>query len=261
MRESRGGSAALTENPMTLNKFAFLLAVALSPCRADVMFQLNIDAEVTTGLSPISNIGIIYAGSDGITAFTSIMQASPTNSCAASSSCTISGSSEKLLPDNWLPSLYSVYTLIGFYDGGPDPGDVTGPLFNWTVNSNPKVFVLADNGVNLTGEVFEDAFDGATELQVATDVYNAYFAGHRDNVQNLVLQNTSSFPSAAFSSVNTTFGTAIGSSGTLYNFTNGAQNGSAEILISLQNTAAAVPEPSTWMLLGGALALLVLKRR
>ncbi|MGA2268558.1 MAG: hypothetical protein ABSH44_08830 [Bryobacteraceae bacterium] len=222
-----------------------------APCFANLI-EISFSGTVTTGASPISNMGFVYYGTDGTNTFLKVMQIF--TSCDASSMCSVSASAEEFLPGGWSPSLDSVYSIVGFHDGGPGPGDVSGPFFDWTVNQNPLVFIVANNSASLAGTDFNADFGSVTELGVASDIYDAFLHLHYSNVLSLLQNNTGTFPSATFSGGSYS---VVGTVGTIYDFTGGTPNGSANIQVTYQDLSAPTPEPSTAGLLAGALVLLV----
>jgi MYXO-CTERM domain-containing protein len=247
---------------MTFRRLAGLFLLAGAPCFGTVLFELNISGTIHNGTSPLSNIGMIYAGSDGTTTLSRIVQ-NLTGDCAASADCALYGSFEAPLPEGWLPTVYSVFSVVALHDGGPVEGvDTTGSLFNQTVTQNPLVSVMVDSSVNLAGVSWETAFPGISELDVSSDIFNFFLGGHQANVKALAEQNTASFAPMAFTAINTGFGSGIGASGTIYNFTNGVANGTVEANVSLVDPSnTGVPEPAAWMLAAPALAALWIRRR
>jgi hypothetical protein len=210
---------------------------------------IDFSGSITTGASPISQFEILYAGSDGTTPFQAFQPIYNTGtsdrSCPANSTCSLSGSVSGFVFSfgSWSPTAYSAYTIVGWYDGGPGPGDVSG--FN--VVSNPRVFVLAANGPSFLSTDFPTAFPGFDENHISTHILNGWtesFAAHTDGT-TFVMDNLSNLPSVSIG--------GAAAAGTVWDFTNGVSNGSASLQASFPS---GVPEPGTTALLLGGLGLL-----
>jgi hypothetical protein len=211
---------------------------------------INFSGSITTGNGPVSQFEILYAGSDGTTSFDAFQPIYNTGtsdrSCPANSTCSLGGSASGFVFSfgNWSPTAYSAYTIVGWYDGGPASGDISG--FN--VVGNPQVFVVAANGVDLSGTDFATAFPGFNENQISTHILNGWTESGQafTDGNTFVSHNLSSLPSGSVG--------GAAAAGTVWDFTTGVQNGSASVQASFDS---GVPEPGAAALVLGGLGLLV----
>ncbi len=228
---------------------AILGLILAGTCFAGIV-TINFSGSITAGTSAISQFEILYAGSDGITTFNAFQPIYNTGtsdrSCPANTTCSLSGSVSGFVfsfSGNWSPTAYSDYTIVGWYDGGPGSGDISG--FN--VVSNPRVFVL-DNGLDLSGTDFATAFPGFSENQISTHIKNGWTESGQafTDGNTFAMDNRSSLPSVSIG--------GAAAAGTVWDFTNGVQNGSASIQASFESGA---PEPGAAVMLLGGLGLLL----
>ena len=225
-----------------------------------VPLTIVFNGTVSPGSEPVSNFELLYYASDPNPVFVI-----PQNrfgfiplagSCAGNATCGLSGSMTFDVPLGWSPTT-SKYTILGYYDGGPGPGDVgtpPGPFSFAHVFSNPRVFVLTDPGF-LGGGVFESLYQPVflSETTISTHIYNGwtdpYPAAAASDAATFMSLNLADFPNVALDG---SFGL-----GTIWDYSGGLVNGSASFEAHIQSDEV-VPEPSTVVLLSGGLGLLTL---
>jgi hypothetical protein len=209
---------------------------------------LNFTGSITAGSQDLSKFELLYYGSDGtdeIRGFQPVFNAGTSNRfCAANATCSIEATITGFVAsDTWAPTTASAYTIVGWYGAGPT-------IVGFTVIDNPSVFVLTKSGIDFAGGDFVSAF-GIDENRFSTHMISWSDVTAFPDGTGFVANNAAYLPGI-------TLGGA-GSAGSLWDFSNGVQNGSASIQGAI--AGAAVPEPATTFLFLGGIAAIAVRRR
>ena len=229
------------------------LALTLAP------ITIDFSGTVSPGASPISNFELLYYGVDpsqGPFGWQATGYTSMSGTCAANSTCAVSASLTLNVPLGWSP-FTSVYTIFGYYGGGPSGADIDFVDFpNPVVISNPDVFLVTNNSFPGSSDTFDNLYH-ASELAMSTHIYNGWTdpGSYTDAVEFFTYPTFPNPPQSSYFPSVTLGGSAA--PGTIYDYSNGTANGSASIQASI---VGATPEPATVGLLAAGLLLFGCRR-
>ncbi len=217
---------------------------------AGTLINFTFSGTVSPSSADIGQMELVWTGSDG-TPPGSYGELLPLNvTCQAGDTCPISATVNLAIPNNnWTPSDYSVYAILGWYGGGPT-------VQNGQVVGSPDVFVVTNAGFAGAGGTFDQLFgvNGETEVGISNDILNSWVNSQYDAQQ--IVDYACPFPACNPAINHIADWVAIDlngppSQGAIWDYSNGVENGSS----SIEETTG-VPEPASLVLFGFAAALL-----
>lgn len=236
----------------------------------DLAFDANFQATFTLSgtLAPtqqgLEYKELVYQLSDGVTTVNGLEALSGT--CAALDICQFSQTLTYGAPLGFTPTSVK-YTVLGFYGGGPQAGDVSCAFGFCSVFQNPDIFALTNSG--FSGD-FQDFWSpqlnntsctGPIQPPVCSDPRTAsedLLASMFYNGQTLLSENVSPGAYANFAPA----GLGGGGNSQILDFSGGVFNGNADLTPSTSNEGpSSVPEPGGMGAIGLLLPTLWLRKR